>query len=800
VADDINLPNLVSHLQVNLANTNGAIADAARQGSSMGAALGSGIQRELRDAVSNLPDVQIDGNTSDLDRDLARVRGELDDLANQRIGVDISIADALRELERLEPHLERLSATHPNIHVQATTRGALRQLAQLRQAARQVDDTDIDIDVDADTDDAERGMRRVHDALGRVVSIIPKLAGLAAPFAAAGVAAGALLPLVAALVASLSNIAPAAAVGVSAMLALQLATNTLKLAMVGVEDAIAAALDPEGAEAYAEAIKKLSPEARKFTDVLREMAPELDEFRRQVQDRVFADFSTELTRTAKSVLPALKTALLNTGDSLNAMAKGVAESARDLSDRGIFGQALDSATTSLESMEQVPGRITTSLGLLAAASGPSLERIAKKADEVSVRILESLTQSFESGELEGSIDGALELFEQMGRIVRNIFGGLKNIIGGVTEEAGSLFFILEELSAAFERLTASEEFQSILREIVQTADDLVKNVLPLLKEAFAQLAPVIEEIGPPLRDFINEIGPELKPLLQELGPILKDLAIIFREQLPFAIEVVKGAIQALTFVLGIVHWVLSNLVIPLVKKAAQVLNSDFVKALASASREASAKVGAIAAKFEQFRSAVASVMRTSAGKLWDFIGSVGRFAQGIASSMGEVINIFWEIPGAIRAAVGDLGSILWDAGWRVIGGLIAGVRARIGELRSLLNSVTNMIPDWKGPAEKDATLLTPNGRLLMEGLIAGIDATTGQLRSRLADITRSLPGMLAIPGITGGALSLASPGLLPAAAPAAAAGHTFNLYGADASPDGILRAMSWSALVGGTSG
>jgi phage-related protein len=451
-------------------------------------------------------------------------------------------------------------------------------------------------------------------------------------------------------------------------------------------------------------------------------------------------------------------------------------------------------------MEQVPGRITTSLGLLAAASGPSLERIAKKADEVSVRITESLTESFESGELERAIDGALDVFAQMGRIVRNIFGGLGNIIGGVTTEAGSLFFILEELSGAFERLTASEEFQTILQAIVRIASALVETALPLLQEAFEQLAPVIEEIAPPLEEFIRQVGPELRPLLEKLGPILLDLAEILKEQMPFAIEFTKAALQTLTFILGLVHKVLENFVLPAVRKVAEVLNSQYVKAIAAASRETSDRIGNIVQRFERFRTALAEVLRQSAGRLWDFIGSVGRFAQGIANSMGEVIDTFRGIPGAIRAAVGDLGGILWDAGWRVIGGLIAGVRARIGELRALLNSVTNMIPDWKGPAERDATLLTPNGRLIMEGLIAGIDATTGQLRSRLADITRSLPGMLAIPGITGGPLNLAGPGLLPAPAPAAAGGHTFNLYRSDASPDGILRAMSWRALVGGTSG
>jgi hypothetical protein len=798
VADDINLPNLVSHLQVNLANTSGLVADATRQGSSVGAALGSSLRRELRDTVSNIPDIPITADSSDVDRDLARVRGELDELANSRIGVDISIDEALRRMARLEPHLDRLQHTHPNINVRASVGGALRQLAQIRAAARQVDDTDVDIDVDVDTDDADQNLRRIREGLGRVVSIIPKLAGLAAPFATAGLAAGALLPLVAGLVATLSNIAPAAAVGVSALATLKLATATLKVAMIGVEDAITAALDPEGAEAYAEAIKKLSPEARKFTDSLRKMAPELDKLRKQVQDRVFAGLSSEMERTAKVVAPDLKRAFLETGDTLNRMAKGVGAAARDLGESGTLGRAVDSAIKSLETLDKVPGRIVTSLGTLAAASGPSLERIAKKADSVSARITDSLTKSFESGELEKSIDGAIDMFSQLGRIVRNIFGGLGNIIGGVTNEAGSLFFILEELSEAFERLTASKEFQSILQQIVRTASELIDQAMPLLREAFIQLAPVIEEIGPPLRDFIREVGPELLPVLKKLGPILLDIARIFKEQMPFAIKFTKAALETLSFVLGVVHWLLENIVIPVVRKVSEILNSKYVTAIATASRMTSEKIGQMAQRFERFRSAVSENIGIATRKLWQLVGSVVGFAQQVASSLGGVTNMFRGIPEAIRNAVGDLGGLLWNAGWRLIGGLLAGIRARMSELRGLLNSITNLIPDWKGPADKDARLLAPAGRLIMQGLIAGIDSTVGDLRTRLGQITREMPGMLGAVSLTGAMGTL--PGRGMAAASPAGTTNNFYLSGSDASPDGILHALSWQGLVGGTHG
>ncbi|GGW41380.1 hypothetical protein [Streptomyces xantholiticus] len=582
--------------------------------------------------------------------------------------------------------------------------------------------------------------RRFGFELGRIASAGRGLLGAVSSLGRMAVLLGAAVPVAAGLVAALSQIAPAAAVGVSALVALQLASNTLKIAMVGVGDAVKAALDPEGAEAYAEAIKKLSPEARKFTDSLRAMAPELDKLRKAVQDRVFAGLNKEMERTAKSVAPALKRALLSTGDTLNRMAKGAGAAARDLGDKGVLGRALDSATKSLENMEKVPGRVVTSLGLLASASGPSLERIAKKADEVSARITDSLTDSFESGRLERAIDGAIDALAQMGRIVRNIFGGLKNIIGGVTDETGSLFSILERVSEAFERLTASEEFQSILRELSKTAGDLVDNVLPLLKEAFIQLAPVIRELGPPIRDFINKIGPELLPLMRELGPILVDLAVILREQMPFAIKLATAAIQTLTFVLGIVRWVLHNLVVPALRLVSQILNSKYVEAIAAASRETSAKIGVMARRFEEFRSSVSGVVRVAALKIAGFVGSVAGFGRRVAGTVGNMIGMFQRIPGELRRAFGGLGSMLWNSGRALIGGFIGGILSRISEVASAASRVVAAArsyfpfsPAKKGPFSGTGWTLY-SGRAISEALAAGIRSREGVVSSAVSGL------------------------------------------------------------------
>jgi cysteinyl-tRNA synthetase len=82
--------------------------------------------------------------------------------------------------------------------------------------------------------------------------------------------------------------------------------------------------------------------------------------------------------------------------------------------------------------------------------------------------------------------------------------------------------------------------------------------------------------------------------------------------------------------------------------------------------------------------------------------------------------------------------VLLNAGKSLIQGLIDGITAKIGELRDKLQSVTKMIPDWKGPLDKDKVLLTPAGEALMEGLIAGIEKKKSKLQSVLEKITEHI--------------------------------------------------------------
>lgn len=96
------------------------------------------------------------------------------------------------------------------------------------------------------------------------------------------------------------------------------------------------------------------------------------------------------------------------------------------------------------------------------------------------------------------------------------------------------------------------------------------------------------------------------------------------------------------------------------------------------------------------------------------------------------------IPGKIKSALGDLGSLLTSAGRDVIQGLINGVTDKISSLRGKLSEVTNLIPEWKGPPDTDATLLTNAGELIMEGLISGLESKYGAVKNSLQTFTGDL--------------------------------------------------------------
>lgn len=145
-------------------------------------------------------------------------------------------------------------------------------------------------------------------------------------------------------------------------------------------------------------------------------------------------------------------------------------------------------------------------------------------------------------------------------------------------------------------------------------------------------------------------------------------------------------------------------------------------------------------------------------------GPIGLAVRFVVTHIDTIKAKFAAVPGAIRSAFAGAGSWLADAGRRIIDGLIGSVQHGFDRVRRKFEELTNLIPDWKGPASRDRDLLKRPADLIMGGFEDRLTSRFGGIRSALGGFTSSLAGEAAssIPtsGSTAGAAGAGAGGTL----------------------------------------
>lgn len=155
-------------------------------------------------------------------------------------------------------------------------------------------------------------------------------------------------------------------------------------------------------------------------------------------------------------------------------------------------------------------------------------------------------------------------------------------------------------------------------------------------------------------------------------------------------------------------------------------------------------VGLIVANWGRIKAAFSSGIQTvknlwSAGwnavksfvsRAWD--GIVNAVKSGTSRMMGWVQGI----PGKITGALSGLGSLLTNAGIQVIEGFWSGLKSKWEDVKAWFGSVTDAIPNLKGPRAKDRKLLIENGEAVMEGFKEGLNREWSDVKALLKAATK----------------------------------------------------------------
>ncbi|MGW3569078.1 phage tail protein [Streptomyces sp. NPDC000941] len=459
-------------------------------------------------------------------------------------------ADLRRALDRIE------SALRVNVRVDADLDGFTTDVRARLAALR---DETVRVRVDADRDGLD-GLRSSLTALGRDSgSAGGPLGSLARSVASVRTVALTAVPNIAGLAGGLVQMAPAAGVAATGLLAVASASAAVKIGTAGVGDAL---------KGDADAMARLAPSARSFVTEVQSLKPAWDGLRSSVQQSLFDGLAGSVQRLGTSVLPVLRAQLTDTAGALNTMGKGAADAAADLADSGTLGKAMSSANTGLRNLAGVPALVVRGLGQIAAAAGPSFERITSGAASAAEGVSERLNKAFESGGLQRAIERAVSLVGQLFSTLANLGTAVGNIFGPAADAGAGFLGVLRDVSQTLAEVTGTKEAQAAFQglfDALAAAGQVISGVLgAALRAALPLISTLVSALAGPLQQAFATIGPALETLVSALGgalaPVVSAVAGVLADLVPIAAEIVTMLADALAPVLSSLGPVIARLV------------------------------------------------------------------------------------------------------------------------------------------------------------------------------------------------------------------------------------------------
>ena len=138
-----------------------------------------------------------------------------------------------------------------------------------------------------------------------------------------------------------------------------------------------------------------------------------------------------------------------------------------------------------------------------------------------------------------------------------------------------------------------------------------------------------------------------------------------------------------------------------------------------------------------------------------------QIVAGAVAMVGDVTSWFRSLPGRILSAVGDLGHLLWNAGVRIVEGLINGIESKVGDLAA---SAEHMIASLGGKVLHLLGIGSPSkvahwwGQMVAQGLADGIASSSHLPGAAAARMAANVTAGLGRPGAAGASSAAAGSG------------------------------------------
>lgn len=285
------------------------------------------------------------------------------------------------------------------------------------------------------------------------------------------------------------------------------------------------------------------------------------------------------------------------------------------------------------------------------------------------------------------------------------------------------------LGVGKETMDAAEKWEILKNRGLQALEPLASGVFDLVGNAlgglldwintadFSGLTAIFDTIAPVLSDFaalfgdlVGKILPVVSAIQDALTPVVEALVPVFQT----AFDTIGGVITAALDIISGVFEVIQGL-----------FTGDWEAVWEGAQKIVGGVIDGIVSLFTGFW-----------GAAWDWI------TTAVSNAADGVISFVSDLPGNIVKALGNLGSLLLDAGAAIIQGLIDGITGAIGgAISAVIDGISGLVDSVLGflGIHSPSRVFRDIGINTGQGLVLGIDDMAPKVADAWTDLM-DVPG------------------------------------------------------------
>jgi phage-related protein len=332
------------------------------------------------------------------------------------------------------------------------------------------------------------------------------------------------------------NLAGAFALIPAAAASTTVALGALAVGFQGVGKAIKDSGDPKK---FAKDLEKLSPEARKAAIAVKDLGIKAGEFRVAVQDALFKNLDTTITKLGNTLLPGVKKNFVEIASAVNDGARAFALFAGSKQTVADINNLFNNTKTSLKILAPAGIAFSTAIRDIVSVGSNFLPIIASSITSVTERFSAFIARARDSGQLSAFFAKGLETLHTLIDIFKNLGQTILSIFHTASDAGAGFLQSIDNVTKSLKDFFTNDPGKFAVTQFLISAKDAAQALAPVLKAVFqvfaGEVTPILANIGtilgPPVTEFVNSLGSALKiaepgitALAQGFGALVRGIA------------------------------------------------------------------------------------------------------------------------------------------------------------------------------------------------------------------------------------------------------------------------------------